>query len=102
MGGDAFRFFITAGGYGSYYLSGKTSATFAGQTQTQDITFESGDPRIEYGAAGGAGLQFGRSTKFFVEGRYNYGLGDNGTKSTTTTESYSRTIMASAGVLIPL
>lgn len=102
LGGDTFRFFITAGGYGSYYLSGKTSATFAGQTQTQDITFESGDPRIEYGAAGGAGLQFGRSTKFFVEGRYNYGLGDNGTKSTTAPQTYSRTIMASAGVLIPL
>ena len=100
LGSDAFRFFITAGGFGSYYLSGSSLNPLTNKTEA--ITFATGDARIEYGATGGAGLQFGSKTKFFVEGRYNYGLGDNGDKVAGVKESFSRTIMASVGVLIPL
>lgn len=102
LGGDAFRFFITAGGYGSYLLSGSSTATFNGQTAKTDYVFAKGDARIEYGATGGAGLQFGSKTKFFVEGRYNYGLGNNADKIAGAKELFSRTIMGSVGVLIPL
>jgi Outer membrane protein beta-barrel domain len=100
LGSDSFRFFVTGGGYGSYLLSGSSSLTIAGQTSTESIKFVDGDRRLEYGSTGGAGVQIGLGKmKLNLEGRYNYGLGGN---EKVKEDSYSRTIMASVGVLIPL
>ncbi len=101
IGGDAFRFNISAGGYGSYYLGG-TAKDAAGASKK--ITFGADDARLEYGVAGGAGLQFGSKMKFFVDGRYYYSLGDNAKKVAGSTDPFfgTRSIMVSAGVLIPL
>ncbi len=100
FGSDSFRFFVTGGGFGSYLLSGSSSLTIAGQTSTESIKFVDGDRRLEYGATGGAGVQIGLGKmKLNLEGRYNYGLGGN---EKVKDDAYSRTIMASVGVLIPL
>jgi Outer membrane protein beta-barrel domain len=100
VGGDNFRFFVTGGGFGSYLLSGTSTATIAGQKTSETIKFETDDRRIEYGATGGAGVQIGLGKmKLNLEGRYNYGLGGN---EKVKDDAYSRTIMASVGVLIPL
>jgi hypothetical protein len=100
VGGDAFRFFVTGGGFGSYLLSGTATATISGQKISENLPFETGDRRIEYGATGGAGVQIGLGKmKLNLEGRYNYGLGGN---EKVKDDAYSRTIMASVGILIPL
>jgi hypothetical protein len=106
FGGEAFRLFFTGGGFGSYMIGGKIKATqtIAGvkTTSTEAITFADGDRRIEYGVTGGAGVQIGLGKlKLNLEGRYNYGLGGN-EKTPGLNPDYSRTIMASVGVLIPL
>ncbi|TAE41725.1 MAG: PorT family protein [Runella slithyformis] len=104
LGGNAFRFFINGGGYGSYMLSGKGKISINGGTPVEEkITFDDNDGRIEYGVVGGAGIQLGLgSVKVLLEGRYNYGLGNNAPKVQGMTESYSRVMMGSVGVLIPL
>ncbi len=100
LGSDSFRFFITGGGFGSYLLNGTATGSIGGQTITETLKFEDGDRRIEYGAAGGAGVQIGLGKmKLNLEGRYNYGLGGN---EKVKEDAYSRTIMVSVGVLIPL
>jgi|GEM_PF-1915527 len=103
FGGDKFRFFINGGGYGSYELGGTQKITINGSTTTQKIEYGADETPIEYGAVGGAGIQLGLGrAKLLLEGRYNYGLGSNAKKVAGTTESYSRVIMGSVGLLIPI
>jgi Outer membrane protein beta-barrel domain len=101
FGGDKLRFFINGGGYGSYAINGNSKSTINGSTTTSKITFDNNEGRFEYGAVGGAGIQLGIGrAQLLLEGRYNYGLGSNAPK--VQSQVYSRIIMGSVGVLIPL
>ncbi|MCU0341300.1 MAG: PorT family protein [Spirosomaceae bacterium] len=103
LGGDAFKFFVNAGGYGSYALSGTTKLTSNGNTLNQKLEFRTNDGRIEYGAVGGAGISLGLgAAQLLVEGRYYYGLGNNGQDIPAATQSFVRNIQGSVGILIPL
>ena len=103
MGGENLKFFVNAGGYGTYALNGKAKATLNGASSSADIKFESGDPRMEYGAVGGAGVSLGLGpAKLLIEGRYYYGLGNDDKDTPKANKSYYRNIQASVGILIPL
>ena len=103
FGGDKFRFFINGGGYGSYWLGGTSKVTLNGATTTGKVTFTDNDGRFEYGAVAGAGIQLGLGrAKLLIEGRYNYGLGNDAKKVAGAPEIYSRVVMGSVGLLIPL
>ncbi|MEZ4904026.1 MAG: hypothetical protein R2822_20900 [Spirosomataceae bacterium] len=58
-GGETFKFFVNGGGYGSYALNGKSTSTINGTKSSVDIKYTKDDPRLEYGAVGGAGISFG-------------------------------------------
>jgi len=102
LGEGPVKFFVNAGGFGSYALSGKAKATFNGITTTTDLTFDSGDQRLEYGAVGGAGVSLGLGrAQLLIEGRYYYGLGSNG-DIPAASKMFTRNIQGSVGILIPL
>jgi len=103
FGGENLKFFVNAGGYGSYALNGKAKATLNGQSSSGDIKYESGDSRIEYGAVGGAGISLGLgAAKLLLEGRYYYGLGNDDKDTPKADKALYRNIQASIGILIPL
>jgi hypothetical protein len=103
LGSDNFKFFVNAGGYGSYTLSGNTKLTSNGNTLNQKLEFTTNDGRIEYGAVGGAGISLGLgAAKLLVEGRYYYGLGNNGQDIPAASQAFVRNIQGSVGILIPL
>ena len=102
LGNGPTKFFINAGGYGSYALSGKAKTTFSGITTTTDLKFDSGDQRLEYGAVGGAGVSLGLGrAQLLIEGRYYYGLGSDGDVPAGS-KMFTRNIQGSVGLLIPL
>lgn len=102
LGNGPTKFFINAGGFGSYALSGKVKTTFSGITTTTDLKFDSGDQRLEYGAVGGAGVALGLGrAQLLIEGRYYYGLGSNGDVPAAN-KMFTRNIQGSVGLLIPL
>jgi hypothetical protein len=102
LGSEKLKFFVNGGGYGSYALNGKAKTTFNGATTTSDIDYEKGDARIEYGAVGGAGVALGLGgAQLLIEGRYYYGLGNNG-EADQGDKIFYRNIQASVGILIPL
>jgi hypothetical protein len=103
FGGENFKFFVNAGGYGSYALNGNAKLTFNGVNSTEKIKFESGDSRIEYGAVGGAGISLGLgAAKLLIEGRYYYGLGNDDKDTPKADKALYRNIQGSIGILIPL
>lgn len=102
LGNGPTKFFINAGGFGSYALSGKAKTTFSGITTTTDLKFDSGDQRLEYGAVGGAGVSLGLGrAQLLIEGRYYYGLGSDGDVPAGS-KMFTRNIQGSVGLLIPL
>lgn len=102
LGNGPTKFFINAGGFGSYALSGKAKTTFSGITTTTDLKFDSGDQRLEYGAVGGAGVALGLGrAQLLIEGRYYYGLGSDGDVPAAS-KMFTRNIQGSVGLLIPL
>lgn len=102
LGSEKLKFFVNGGGYGSYALNGKAKTIFRESTTISDIEYEKGDARIEYGAVGGAGvaLELGKA-QLLIEGRYYYGLGDNG-DAAQKDKLFYRNIQGSIGILIPL
>ncbi len=103
FGDGNLKFFVNAGGYGSYALNGTGKFTLNGTNSTEKIKFESGDPRIEYGAVGGAGISLGLgAAKLLLEGRYYYGLGNDDKDTPKADKALYRNIQASIGILIPL
>lgn len=103
LGGDTFKFFVNAGGYGSYALNGSTKTTVAGNTLNSKITFDNSDGRMEYGAVAGAGVSLGLGrAKLLVEGRYYYGLANNEKNIPAANNAFIRNIQGSVGILIPL
>ncbi|WP_428667864.1 porin family protein [Runella sp.] len=105
MGSESFKFFINAGGYGSYGLNGKAKATLNQQTTKSDLKYEKGDPRIEYGAVGGAGIALGLGSsgaQLLIEGRYYYGLGNDDKSLDNNEKAMVRNIQGSIGILIPI
>lgn len=102
FGGDKLKFFVNGGGYGSYALNGTQKSTFSGTTTSSPIEFEKGDARLEYGAVGGVGVALGLGrAQLLIEGRYYYGLGNNG-DIPKENKVMSRNIQGSVGILIPL
>lgn len=103
FGGENLKFFVNAGGYGSYALNGNTNFALNGVNSTEKIKFESGDPRMEYGAVGGAGISLGLgAAKLLIEGRYYYGLGNDDKDTPKADKALYRNIQGSIGILIPL
>ncbi|MFN4145582.1 MAG: outer membrane beta-barrel protein [Runella sp.] len=103
MGSKAFQFFVNAGGYGSYALNGTAKTSFGSTSTSRSITFESGDPRMEYGAVGGAGVALGLGkAKLLIEGRYYYGLGNDNSTIPADRKELVRNIQGSVGILFPL
>ncbi|AEI47545.1 porin family protein [Runella slithyformis] len=105
FGGESFRFFVNGGGFGSYDLNVKTKDVLNGQTIKSERKFEKGDPRIEYGAVGGAGIALGlggSGAQLLIEGRYYYGLGNDNNDLPNNNKSFVRNIQGSVGILIPL
>jgi hypothetical protein len=103
LGGESFKFFINGGGYGSYALNGKAKFILNQQTTTTDIEFGKEDPRIEYGAVGGAGISLGLGkAQLLIEGRYYYGLGNDDGDLDANEKSFVRNIQGSIGILIPI
>jgi len=103
LGSQNFKFFVNAGGYGSYAINGNTKSTINGNVTNQKVEFNGQEGRIEYGAVGGAGISLGLGpAKLLIEGRYYYGLGNNA-KDIPNVSKYSvRNIQGSIGILIPL
>ena len=108
VGTGSLRFFVNAGGYGSYALNGQSKFTdkASGETETIKIDFKNAttnEGRLEYGAVAGAGVAFmlGRA-ELFVDGRYYYGLGNNAPAVANVSKEFLRTIQVGFGVLIPL
>ena len=103
FGGGNLKFFVNAGGYGSYALNGNAKFVLNGVNSTEKIKFERGDPRIEYGAVGGAGISLGLgAAKLLIEGRYYYGLGNDDKDTPKADKALYRNIQGSIGILIPL
>ena len=103
LGGGNMKFFVNAGGYGTYALDGKSKITINGATSTHKINFENGDSLIEYGAVGGEGVSLGLgAAKLLIEGRYYYGLGNDDKDTPKADKSFVRNIQGSIGILIPL
>jgi Outer membrane protein beta-barrel domain len=102
LGGDNLRFIINAGGYGSYILNGRIKTILQGDTQSSNISFDGNSGRIEYGATAGAGVAINiGGAHLILEGRYNYGLGNN--SATAANKDFkSQVIMGSLGILIPI
>lgn len=102
LGSDKFKFFINAGGYGSYALNGKATSNINGSSSSIDIKFTKDDARLEYGAVGGAGISLGLGgAQLLIEGRYYYGLGNNNDVGKDN-KSFVRNIQGSIGLLFPL
>lgn len=116
FGGDNLKFFVNAGPYVGYWLSGKSKSeltvSFNGQTDTETETrnaeFNDQTNRLDYGfhAGGGMGLQLGPGM-VTLEGRYGYGLSNiakdpSGQASRADLKSQHRTIMVMVGYTIPL
>ena len=107
FGADNMKFFVNAGPYGSYLMSSSLKAVSGGVTIIDEKTvFTTNEGRIGYGVIGGAGVELGLgAAKLLIEGRYMMGLGDNTKKvagSTSSDNSFPRSIMASVGILFPL
>jgi hypothetical protein len=101
-GGDIFKFFVNAGGYGSYVLNGTSTIISPSSNETKSIEFKGNKDKIEYGAVGGAGISFGLGrAELLIEGRYFYGLGNN-RDIDKDVNSFVRNIQGSIGILIPL
>ena len=110
VGAGNLRFFVNAGGYGSYALNDqvKTTEKATGVTLTTNSDFKNvitdeNEGRLEYGAVAGAGVAFmlGRA-ELFVDGRYYYTLGNNASAVAMVNKEFLRTIQVGFGVLIPL
>lgn len=105
FGSESFKFFINGGGFGSYGLNVKAKDVLNGETTKSERKFEKGDPRIEYGAVGGAGIALGLGSsgaQLLIEGRYYYGLGNDNNDISNNNKSFVRNIQGSVGILIPL
>jgi|GEM_PF-817494 len=108
IGTGNLRFFVNAGGYGSYALNGQVKITDKDTGETEIIKSDyknatTNEGRLEFGAVAGAGVTFmlGR-TELFLDGRYYYGLGNNAEKVAGVKQEFLRTIQVGFGVLIPL
>jgi Outer membrane protein beta-barrel domain len=105
FGSESFKFFINGGGFGSYGLNVKAKDVLNGETTNSERKFEKDDPRIEYGAVGGAGIALGlggSGAQLLIEGRYYYGLGNDNNDISNNNKSFVRNIQGSIGILIPL
>ena len=109
FGGGNMKFFVNAGPYGSYAFNASAIGIEGGVTvidfKDKDL-YNGSEGRIGYGVIGGAGVELGLgAAKLLIEGRYMMGLGDNAKKvagSTSSDNSFPRSIMASVGILFPL
>jgi len=94
------RFFVNAGPYVNYALSGRLTAKGGGESQTQTIKYGENDARLEYGVTGGVGatLPLGPGS-LLLEGRFTYGLGNN---AQVKADEYGKVASFSFGYLLPL
>jgi opacity protein-like surface antigen len=88
---------LSTGGAQPYLLGGPYVA-FRVNCQFQDVDFDCDDVRdTDWGLGFGAGIKFGRSGGFFLEGRYQLGLQDVDNLSEGF-NSKNRVFMALAGI----
>jgi Outer membrane protein beta-barrel domain len=83
VGSPKIKIFVNAGPYIGYKLSQKTKTNISGTEETETIKFDTDDTDgekdnlFDFGAIGGAGLQFNLGgTLLVLEGRYQYGMAD--------------------------
>ncbi|MCF8230172.1 MAG: PorT family protein [Bacteroidales bacterium] len=114
LGPEAIKFFLNAGGYAAYWLSGTTTDSFGGEETTEDYEFDDSydddgvkDNRFDYGIAFGGGLGIKLGPGFLTaEVRYDLGLADLNKFEDGEPEGYegmkNRTIGIMAGYIIKL
>lgn len=98
--GERVRLFVNAGPFIYYLLNGQTKLSFQGDSETDKITYDQNDGRLNYGATAGIGatIPLGPGS-LLAEGRFNYTLGDN---AKNTTHENLKVFNLSVGYLIPL
>lgn len=98
--GEAVGFYIGAGPYVGYAISGQTKV---GDATPVKVDFKTVNyKRPEVGATGALGAFFGDEFQFFVDARYQMGLTDLNDNDGNTDKFYNRGIGISAGVMVPL
>jgi hypothetical protein len=116
FGSDNLKFFVNAGPYVGFWLSGKTvskqSISFNGDTETETETnkyeFDDTDNRLDYGFHAGGGVAYRLGPGFLtLEGRYEYGLANflkdpDGQTPKADLKSQHRLIMIMVGYAIKL
>jgi Outer membrane protein beta-barrel domain len=114
VGSPQIKFFINAGPYIGYALNSTVDIKLNGTLTTQKLDFNneydiSGqkDNRIDFGAIGGAGLQFNLGGPLLtLEGRYQFGMADpilykNGKPAEVGSSGRNRIMTGTLGVLFP-
>lgn len=116
LGSPKIKFFVNAGPYIGYKISQSSEISLGGSVTKEKEEFRkdydaSGekDNRFDFGAIGGAGLQFSLGGPLLVlEGRYQYGMADpilykDGKPSTVgKTYGHHRVMTGTIGLLFPL
>jgi hypothetical protein len=117
VGSPKIKFFVNAGPYIGYKIGQKSISNFTGTKVTEKVTIEKEfdattgekDNIFDFGAIGGAGLQFNLGGPLIVlEGRYQYGLADptiyKDGKDATIPKAFGhqRIMTGTLGILFPL
>ena len=112
FGPELFKFFVNAGPYAAYWLSGTAKMDHMGEEVVEDYEFDDDDSdgysdnRFDYGIAAGAGLALKLGPGYLTgELRYDLGLADT-QKVVDEWDDYeavmNRTIGISFGYIVPL
>lgn len=117
FGSPKIKFFINAGPYIGYKLSQSSELSIGGTVTKEskefiteyDVIDGTKDNRFDFGAIGGAGLQFNLGGPLLVlEGRYQYGMADpqlykdGKPASVGKTYGHNRVMTGTLGILFPL